>query len=77
VLHLSVADVASLLTTLIHLVVFLAKTGFWFFFFIWVRWTLPRFRYDQLMDLGWKTLLPWALVNLVITTIMMYFSRVG
>lgn len=74
---LSIGDIASILTTLTHLVVFLIKTGFWLFFFVWVRWTVPRFRYDQLMDLGWKTLLPWALVNLLITTVMMYFSRVG
>lgn len=72
---LSAADAASILTMLSHLVVFLIKTGFWLFFFIWIRWTLPRFRYDQLMDLGWKTLLPWALVNLVLTSAFIYFSR--
>lgn len=47
--------------------VFLAKTLFFAFFFIWVRWTLPRFRYDQLMRLGWKIMLPLALVNLLAT----------
>ncbi|MBK9293664.1 MAG: NADH-quinone oxidoreductase subunit NuoH [Oligoflexia bacterium] len=73
---LSMPDIASVLTTITHLVVFLAKTGFWLFFFIWVRWTLPRFRYDQLMDLGWKTLLPWSLVNLALTTALMYFARI-
>ena len=45
---------------------FLAKIVFFLVFFVWVRWTIPRFRYDQLMRLGWKTLIPVGLVNLVI-----------
>ena len=44
-----------------------AKTVFFIFLFIWVRWTLPRFRYDQLMNLGWKVLLPLSLLNLLWT----------
>jgi NADH-quinone oxidoreductase subunit H len=49
----------------VSLCVFAAKTAFFVLVFIWVRWTLPRFRYDQLMKLGWKALLPLALVNLL------------
>jgi len=50
------------------------KVLFFIFFFMWVRWTIPRFRYDQLMTLGWKILLPLALINIFITGIVMYFS---
>lgn len=45
----------------------LIKTVLFIFFFMWVRWTVPRFRYDQLMDLGWKKLIPLALANMLIT----------
>ena len=47
---------------------FLLKVGFLLFFYVWTRGTLPRFRYDQLMDFGWKFLLPVALANLVVTS---------
>jgi NADH-quinone oxidoreductase subunit H len=49
---------------------FAAKVGFFMFLFVWVRWTLPRFRYDQLMNLGWKRLFPLALANLFFTGLL-------
>lgn len=55
------------IATLICFVVFFAKIFFFIFFFMWVRWTLPRFRYDQLMNLGWKTFIPLSILNVVIT----------
>ena len=53
----------------ISLIVFLAKAGLLLYLYFWLRWTLPRFRYDQLMDLGWKWMLPAALVNIVVTAV--------
>lgn len=66
------ANWASALTSLVHFAVFFFKLSIFLWIFIWVRWTLPRFRYDQLMDLGWKTMLPWALANTVLTAIVVF-----
>lgn len=60
-----------ILNSLIGVGAFAAKTSVFLFIYIWVRWSLPRFRYDQLMGIGWKVLLPAALVNVVITAIVM------
>lgn len=55
---------------LVGVAVLFAKILFFIFFFMWVRWTIPRFRYDQLMKLGWKILIPLAIANIVITGIV-------
>jgi NADH-quinone oxidoreductase subunit H len=55
---------------------FFAKVFALIFFFIWVRWTFPRFRYDQLMDLGWKVLLPLSILNVVATAVWVYWRVV-
>lgn len=55
------------LATLVGTLALFGKICFFIFVYMWVRWTLPRFRYDQLMDLGWKGLIPLAVVNLIIT----------
>ena len=47
-----------------------AKLCFFIFFFMWIRWTIPRFRYDQLMNLGWKILIPLSIANIIITGII-------
>ncbi len=59
----------------IQFCILIVKTLMLVFFFIWVRWSVPRFRYDQLMYLGWKVLLPLALVNLIITSIVLYILK--
>lgn len=60
--------------TLLSILSFILKMGFFLFLFIWVRWTFPRFRYDQLMKLGWKVLLPLSLVNIFITAGYLTFT---
>ena len=71
----STPTTVSILTAVVLHLVFFAKVAFFLWIFIWVRWTLPRFRYDQLMDLGWKTMLPWALGNTIVTAVIVYLMR--
>ena len=69
---------SSFAYSMVMFLVFLTKILFFLWVFVWVRWTLPRFRYDQLMDLGWKSMLPWALFNTVATAaIIVFFNSVG
>jgi NADH-quinone oxidoreductase subunit H len=55
--------------------IFLGKVLFFIFFFMWVRWTLPRFRYDQVMKMGWQILLPLSIANLIFYTIAIAFIQ--
>lgn len=61
---------------LVGIVALMGKIFFFIFVFMWIRWTLPRFRYDQLMNLGWKGLIPLALANMVATgAFILYFNK--
>jgi NADH-quinone oxidoreductase subunit H len=60
-------DLPQNMLTLIGTGIFFAKVFFFIFFFMWIRWTIPRFRYDQLMHLGWRIMIPLALVNILLT----------
>ena len=64
-----------MLVSIIQILTFTAKVTFMVLFFIWVRWTVPRFRYDQLMNLGWKVLLPLGILNLVITAVVILLMK--
>ena len=61
----------GILKTLLSVAVLFGKIFFFIFLFMWIRWTLPRFRYDQLMNLGWKALIPLAVINIVLTGAIM------
>lgn len=58
--------------TLLTFVAFVAKTTFFVLFFIWIRWTIPRFRYDQLMDLGWKVFIPALMAYIMLIAAAVY-----
>lgn len=61
--------------TILGTVALFAKIVFFIFFYMWIRWTIPRFRYDQLMNLGWKGLIPLAVVNILVTGFFVLMSN--
>ena len=63
------------LLTILGFCALMAKIFFFLFVFIWIRWTIPRFRYDQLMGLGWKKLIPLALANMIITAAVILWLK--
>ena len=67
--------IADYWLSIIGFAVLLGKAFFFVFLFMWVRWTIPRFRYDQLMRLGWKSLIPLALVNMLVTAAMVLWLK--
>lgn len=66
---------SQILAAALQAITFIIKILCMCWVFIWVRWTLPRFRYDQLMGLGWKGMLPLAILNLVVTAVVMLFLK--
>ena len=71
------AQQTGIISALAKVAVLLFKVSLVIFFMMWIRWTLPRFRYDQLMDLAWKSLIPLALVNFVATASILQWWRGG
>jgi NADH-quinone oxidoreductase subunit H len=68
-------NLAPALTIALQIAAFFLKVGFMLFFFIWVRWSIPRFRYDQLMNLGWKVMFPLSLLNIIwVAALIMIFK---
>ena len=63
---------ATFASGIAHVFIFLAKVAVLLLLMIWVRWMLPRFRYDQLMDLGWRKFIPLALANILITAVVLW-----
>jgi NADH-quinone oxidoreductase subunit H len=68
-------DQTGWLSALAKVAVLALKVALVILFIMWIRWTLPRFRYDQLMDLAWKSLIPLALINLVFTAVVVQLVR--
>jgi NADH-quinone oxidoreductase subunit H len=68
-------SVCSWLAVFCQFIMFLVKLVAFIFFFVWVRWTLPRFRWDQVMKLGWLVFLELAVANIFLTAAVLYFVK--
>lgn len=68
-------DLPQNMAAIVSVVILFAKTFFFIFFFMWIRWTIPRFRYDQLMKLGWQILIPLSIINIMATGAWMTFVK--
>ena len=66
-------ELSPVLKGILDVSVFVAKTAFFVFLFIWVRWTIPRFKFNQVMKLGWSRLLPISIINFVVIAAILYF----
>jgi NADH-quinone oxidoreductase subunit H len=73
--YLSQVDLSPLAVSLIQVAAFVIKVGCMLVFYMWIRWTIPRFRYDQLMNLGWKVMLPLSLLNIAVTGTWLLFLQ--
>ena len=71
--YLSEVGLSPLAVSLIQVAAFVIKVGCMLVFYMWIRWTIPRFRYDQLMNLGWKVMLPLSLLNIAVTGAWLLF----
>src|SRR6478672_539718 len=69
------ANLAPNVAAILGILALLLKIGFFIFVFMWVRWTIPRFRYDQLMRLGWRGLIPLALANVLVTAVIVLLKQ--
>jgi NADH-quinone oxidoreductase subunit H len=65
-------EMSPLAKSILDVSVFIIKTFFWAFVYIWVRWTIPRFKYNQVMKLGWKRMLPISILNFIVLAIIIY-----
>ncbi len=73
--YIETFGLGTAITTIIQIGSFFVKMGAVLFFFIWVRWSIPRFRYDQLMDIGWKVMFPLSLINIIwVAALIMIFN---
>ena len=66
-------EMSPLAKGILDVTVFTAKTAFFVFLFIWVRWTIPRFKYNQVMKLGWSKLLPLSILNFIVIAAILFF----